>query len=116
MCERTARGSSLGVDRAKATGKNIAMKSAYELAMERLEKQSPSASLSEEQKREIADIESNYRARIAEKEVFLNQQIEKARAAGDAQAIADHEKQLAYEIKSLRESCEAQKEKIRQSN
>lgn len=91
------------------------MKSAYELAMEKLEKQSPSASLSKEQKREIADVESSYRARIAEKEVFLNGQIEKARATGDAQAVADLEKQLAYEVKSLRESCEAKKEKVRQS-
>ena len=34
------------------------MKSAYELAMERLEKTSPSISLSDEQKKEIAEVDS----------------------------------------------------------
>ena len=47
------------------------MKSAYELAMERLEKASPSISLTADQKKEIAEIDSTYRAKIAEKEVFL---------------------------------------------
>jgi len=32
------------------------MKSAYELAMERLEKSSPSLALSEDQKKELADV------------------------------------------------------------
>jgi len=54
------------------------MKSAYELAMERLEKASPSISLTEDQKREIAEVDSVYRAKIAEREVFLKDQIRKA--------------------------------------
>jgi hypothetical protein len=58
------------------------MKSAYELAMERLEKASPSISLSEEQKKEIAEVDSVYRAKIAEKEVFLKDQIRKAHSPG----------------------------------
>ena len=44
------------------------MKSAYELAMERLEKKTPSVALTNEQKQQIAEIESTYKARIAEKE------------------------------------------------
>ena len=47
------------------------MKSAYELAMERLERQAPTRQLSEEQKSAIAEIESTYRARLAERELFL---------------------------------------------
>ena len=47
------------------------MKSAYELAMERLEKQTPSAKVTDEQRAAIAEIDSTYRARIAEREVFL---------------------------------------------
>ena len=43
------------------------MKSAYELAMERLEKASPSISLTKDQKKEIAEVDSVYRAKIAEK-------------------------------------------------
>ena len=54
------------------------MKSAYELAMERLEKQSPSAKVTDEQRAAIAEIDSTYKARIAEREVFLQSQLQKA--------------------------------------
>ena len=89
------------------------MKSAYELAMERLEKQSPSAKVTDEQKREIAEIESTYRARIAEKELFLADEIKKARASGQAEEIAKLERQLASEVRRLNEDCEAKKDKVR---
>ena len=91
------------------------MKSAYELAMERLEKASPSISLSEEQKKEIAEVESVYRAKIAEKEVFLKDQIRKAHMAGNLDEVQSLEKQLASEICRLQEECEAKKEKLRES-
>ena len=58
------------------------MKSAYELAMERLEKKSPTVTLTEKQKTEIAEIEATFRAKIAEREVFLQDQIAKARFDG----------------------------------
>lgn len=89
------------------------MKSAYELAMERLEKTSPTAKISDEQKREIAEIDSTFTARIAEREVFLQGEIAKARAAGQHEEAAMVEKQLASELRRLREDCEAGKEKIR---
>ncbi len=47
------------------------MKSAYELAMERLEKNAPTVPLTDDQKRMIAEIDSIYTARIPEKELFL---------------------------------------------
>jgi len=89
------------------------MKSAYELAMERLEKASPSISLSEEQKKEIAEVDSVYRAKIAEKEVFLKDQIRKAHTAGSLDEAQSLEKQLAAEIRRLQEECGAKKEKLR---
>lgn len=88
------------------------MKSAYELAMERLEKGSPSISLSADQKKEIAEIDSVYRAKIAEKELFLKDQIRKAGNLEEAESL---EKQLVSEIRRLREDCEAKKEKLRAS-
>jgi hypothetical protein len=103
----------LKVDPPNATGKSYTVKSAYELAMERLEKAAPSTRLTDAQKREIAEIESSYRARIAEKEVFLNGEIGKARASGDAEAVTNLEQQLAREVARLRESCEAKKEQVR---
>jgi len=89
------------------------MKSAYELAMERLEKTSPSLSLTEDQKKEIADVDSVYRAKIAEKELFLRNQVNKAQSAGKFDEMESLKKQLASEIRRLQEACEAKKEKLR---
>jgi hypothetical protein len=100
--------------RARWQRKSI-MKSAYELAMERLEKASPSISLTEEQKKEIADVDSVYRAKIAEREVFLKDQIRKAQIAGNSEEARSLEKQLTSEMRRLQEECEAKKEKLRAS-
>jgi hypothetical protein len=89
------------------------MKSAYELAMERLQKASPSSSLTEEQKKELAEIDSKYQAKIAEKELFLKDQILKAQSGGKAEDIDSLQKQLVSEVRRLREECEAKKEKLR---
>ena len=91
------------------------MKSAYELAMERLQKDQPSLVLSNAQKKQIAEIESTYRAKIAEKEVFLKDQIRKAQSAEKFDEVEGLEKQLAVEIRRLQEDCEAKKEKLRAS-
>ena len=91
------------------------MKSAYELAMERLEKQSPSAKISEAQKREIAEIDSTFKARIAEREVFLHGEIEKERSAGRLDEVEKIERQLASEVRRLQSDCEDKKEKVRRA-
>ena len=91
------------------------MKSAYELAMERLQKASPSLSLTEQQKKELAEIDSKYRAKIAEKELFLRYQIRTAQTQGKVDEIDSLEKQLASEIRRLQEECEAKKGKLRAS-
>ena len=91
------------------------MKSAYELAMERLQRASPSLSLTEEQKKELAEIDSKYRAKIAEKELFLKDQIRKAQTEGKADDIDSLEKQLASDVRRLHEECDAAKEKLRGS-
>ena len=79
------------------------MKSAYELAMGRLEKQSPASTLTEEQKLRIADVDIRIAASIAEKKIF--------KAAPHEQ----HEirRQLASEIFRLEEKREFEKNKIR---
>ena len=89
------------------------MKSAYELAMERLEKKTPSVALTNEQKQQIAEIESTFKARIAEKELFLKGEMEKARAGGKYEELETLEKQLSVEIRRLQEDCDAKKEKLR---
>ncbi len=91
------------------------VKSAYELAMERLEKSAPSVALNDAQKAEIAEIDSTYRARIAEKELFLKDQIRQARTTGAADEAESLEKQLAIEVRRLHSDCEEKKEKLRRS-
>ena len=91
------------------------MKSAYELAMERLQKASPSVPLNDEQKKQIAEIDSSFRAKIAEREVFLKDQIQKAQTTGKLDEADSLEKQLATEIRRLQEDCEGRKEKLRAS-
>ena len=89
------------------------MKSAYELAMERLEKQSPTAKLTEEQRAAIAEIESSYKAKIAEREVFLQAQLQKAVDARDAAEADSIRLQLSREVRRLQEECEDKKAKVR---
>ena len=95
--------------------RKIRMKSAYELAMERLQKASPSLSLTEEQKKELAELDSKYQAKIAEKELFLKDQIRKAQTEGKVDDIDSLERQLFSEIRRLQKECEAKKEKLRAS-
>ena len=91
------------------------MKSAYELAMERLEKNAPSLKLSEEQKAQVAEIESQYKAKIAEKELFLRGKIPEAQMSGKLDEAEELEKQLATELRRLHSDCEEKKEKLRAS-
>jgi len=83
--------------------------------MERLEKASPSTPLTEDQKKQIAEVDSVYRAKIAEREVFLKDQIRNAQTTGKLEEAQSIEKQLASEMRRLQEECEAKKEKLRAS-
>ena len=89
------------------------MKSAYELAMERLEKQSPTQQLTEAQKAAIADIESATKAQIAEQELFLKGKIAEAAAEGKYEEAAQLEQQLTRSIRRATDEGEAKKEKVR---
>ena len=89
------------------------MKSAYELAMERLEKQTPSATLTPEQKEQIAEVESLAQSKIAEKDLFLKEQMAKALATGDLVSAQQLEQQLANEIRRIQADAEERKNTIR---
>ena len=91
------------------------MKSAYELAMERLEKKAPSITLTDEQKEQMAELDSSHRAKIAEKDLFLKDQIREARLSGNLEEAQSLEKQLAIDIRRLQEDCEEKKAKLRRS-
>jgi ABC-type enterochelin transport system substrate-binding protein len=90
------------------------MKTAFELAMERLTKASPTVNLTAEQKKEIADLESQCTAKIAARELFLKDEIVKAIDHEDDKAVEQLEKQLASDRKSIRAEFEEKKGKVRQ--
>ena len=89
------------------------MKSAYELAMERLAKNQPVVKLTDDQKKELAEIDSTFKARIAEKELFLKGEIQKAQLAGKFDEVESLAKQRTSEIRRLQDDCEVKKEKLR---
>lgn len=89
------------------------MKSAYDRAMERFGT-APVAKLTDEQKRQLADLEARYKAKIAEREIFLNGQLEKAISGNDDEATAMIRRQLASERKTLAAELEEKKEAVRQ--
>ena len=59
------------VDRRDSWGRIEPMKSAYELAMERLNKSAPTVKLTEKQKKEMGELDSVYASKIAQREIFL---------------------------------------------
>jgi len=83
--------------------------------MERLEKSAPTVTLTDAQKAEIAEIDSTFKARIAEKELFLQRKIRDAREAGEFEEAEKLATQLAIETRRLREDCEEKKAKLRAS-
>jgi Spy/CpxP family protein refolding chaperone len=91
------------------------MKSAYELAMERLAKSDPAAgrALTPEQKNRLAEIDRVYQGRIAEREIFLKQQLEAALAAQNFDEADKVRKQIAGERARLEEEREDEKELVR---
>ena len=91
------------------------MKSAYELAMERLQKQSPTQKLNEEQKAEIAELDSVYKAKKAERELFLRGEIAKSQAKGELVDADELTQQLARDLRRLDDELESKKEKLRKN-
>ena len=83
--------------------------------MERLEKESPTQELTEEQKAKLSELSKVYEAKIADKELFLNGEIAKAEAAGEFDQIQQLTKQLVSERKGLEEELEQKKNEVRGS-
>ena len=85
------------------------MKSAYELAMERLGGEANE--LSDEQKAAIAEIDARLKAKVAETEIMFDQQL--ATEADPAKAgLIQQTRQQA--IAKIKEEAEAEKEAVRQ--
>jgi hypothetical protein len=89
------------------------MKSAYELAMERLSKTAPARTLSADQKARLAELESIYKAKVAERELATADEVAAAESAGDFRKAETIREQLTRDRKRFEEELEAKKEKVR---
>ena len=90
------------------------MKTAYELAMERLKKSAPSPRLTDEQKHALAELESRCAAKTAEREIALKGEITRLAMAGDDEAAEKVHQQWVGERQKLQADLEEKKERIRQ--
>jgi septin family protein len=89
------------------------MKTAYELAMERLSKAAPAAKLTSAQKKQLAELDSTYAAKIAGREIALKDEISKVATTGDSEKVEALQQQWVKERKSLQAELEEKKEQVR---
>lgn len=94
----------------------MAMKSAYELAMEKLAAKLPPTGrkLTKDQKVKMAKLDNLYKSKIAECELELKPKITAANSAGKNEDAQKIEEILRAEVQKLRGKLEDEKEKIRQ--
>lgn len=92
------------------------MKSAYELAMERLNRAAPAVALSVKQKAQLAELESLYRSKIAEREIVLQGAISQAHAADDLSEAVRLTEELSRIRCQLGDELEARKAAVRRGS
>ncbi len=92
------------------------MKTSYELAMERLGKSAPAVKLSAGQKKQLAELDSQYAAKIAEREIALKDETARVAATGDLEKVEKLEQQLVGERKKLQAELEEKKERVRHAS
>lgn len=91
------------------------LKSAYELAMERMAGQTGAgAPLSNGQKARIAEIENIAKARVAELEILFARK--KAQASSDADALALLQREFSEQVAAIRGRADAEKDAVRQEH
>jgi len=92
------------------------MKSAYELAMERLAKSDPSsAPLTAEKKARLAEIDRVYQGKVAEREIFLKQKLQSALGARNLDDADKIRQEIASEKARLEAEREDEKERVRRA-
>lgn len=89
------------------------MKSAYEIAMERFGGGDEPPKLTDEQKAELAEIDAKYKSKLAQRELLIEGEMDKAREQGDFEALDQLETQLKNDRTNLEEEKEAKKDVVR---
>ncbi len=97
--------------------KGSGLKSALELAMERLEEEGvKTPKLTADQMKRIQEIEKKYEAKIAEMKIVREEEIRASALVGNVEKMQELKQQLIKETSALREKLEAEKEKIWKEN
>ena len=93
------------------------MKSAYEMALARmgLNKEDAPHALTDAQRAELSNIDRRYSAKIAEREIFVRAEIERAREAGEGEEAEKLSEQLRHERAEFEEERELAKERVRKN-
>lgn len=86
------------------------MKSSYEIAMDRLKNAVPTTKLTAGQKKDLAELDSLYAAKIAEREITLRREIAQVRDPEKEEALRN---QLVSNRKKLLAELEEKKELVR---
>ena len=81
--------------------------------MERLNRAAPIKKLTDDQKRQLAELDSRYGAKLAEREITLQADVTRAEAQGDAEAAAQARQLLQSERQKLQAELESKKDRIR---
>ena len=91
------------------------MKTAYEIAMEKLQKEGAQKppELSEEQKQELSEIRHRCEAKIAEKRILLRQQMAEAVRAGEFEKAESLQEELVEAVAALEAKQRAEEAKVR---
>ena len=96
------------------------MKTAYELAMERLRQADARSGetekrLTEKQKKEIAQVRGFYKAKLAEREILHQADLAKARAAAEQESVLKVEEEYAIDRRRVEDEMESKVRAIRQT-
>lgn len=93
------------------------MKNAYEMALARMglhEDDRPRA-FTDAQRAELSDIDRRYFAKIAEREIVLRGEMDKAREAGDMEEVEKLHQLLVRERSEFEEERDLAKERVRKN-
>ena len=76
----------------------------------------PTVKLTQAQKKELAELDSRYAARVAERELTLKDEIATATADGNLEQIEKLSQQLQLERRRLLAELEEKKDQVRQAS
>ncbi|MEY4324742.1 MAG: hypothetical protein RIS24_913 [Verrucomicrobiota bacterium] len=91
----------------------FSMKSAYELAMDRLSKTAPPTKLTAAQKAELAELDSIYAAKLAQADLSTREALQAAQAAQDFETMEVLRQRYASDKAKIEAEREAKKDRVR---